>query len=44
VKKLDARLAYPVPPDGEELEGLADQLAALSDRSRHAALLQTLGA
>ncbi len=31
VKKLDARLAYPVPPDGEELEGLADQLAALSD-------------
>ena len=31
VKKLDARLAYPVPPDGEELEGLTDQLAALSD-------------
>ncbi|MFM2198129.1 MAG: hypothetical protein RLZZ505_1561 [Verrucomicrobiota bacterium] len=31
VKKLDARLAYPVPPDGEELDSLAEQLAALSD-------------
>jgi uncharacterized alpha-E superfamily protein len=31
VKKLDARLAYPVPPDGQELEGLAGQLGALSD-------------